>query len=261
MSNQNSMSSSFNGPIFNATSVAAEFRKSGFAILRNVFDKAFIDLLHTEFVQNYKHHLIPEDKEDALTVGNKRYKTSVELNAPFDSIDLLANSQIMPAVRKIIDDKVVLASVVCVTSLPGAQEQSSHRDHPWLFGTPIDRLLPSYALKMVVPLVPMNPETGTTRVWPESQNNVDAVALDSDSVDPVLDAGDCMFTDYNLMHQGLANKSGYPRPVLFLSYAKHWFRDEQNFQKQEHLVASKSVQRKLSATDPCLFSRVQASDY
>ena len=256
MNNENVDSSEFQMQGANPTDVATQFRKSGYAILRNVFAQQFIDTLRTEFVQRYEHHLVHEEKDDALTVGNKRYKTSVALDAPFDSVELLANDQVLPILKKIIDEHLVLASVVCVTSLPGAKEQSTHRDHPWLFGTPIDRLLPSYAVKLLIPLVSMNAETGTTRVWPESQNSLDAAALEKRSVDPMLNVGDCMLTDYNLMHQGLANASTNIRPVLFLSYARHWFRDEPNFQKQAHLIASEDTKNKLIAKDRCIFSRI-----
>lgn len=257
MSTDNKALCDFHGKTASSGIVASQFRKSGYVILRNIYNKQFVDELHSEFTHRYKHHLGHEEKEDALTVGDKRYKTSITLEQPFDSIELLANEYILPILKNIIDEHLVLASVVCVTSLPGADEQSTHRDHPWLFGTPIDRLLPSYAIKLLIPLVPMNAETGTTRVWPESQNNLDATALQQGSVDPLLDTGDCMLTDYNLMHQGLANTSAQVRPVLFLSYARHWFRDEQNFKKQTHLLAPMSTHKALLQKNKSLFSRLQ----
>jgi len=250
--------SEFHSSSVNPSEVAKQFRKSGYTVLRDVFDQTFIDLLRTEFLSTFEHQLIAEQKSDALTVGDKRFKYSLPLQSPFDSTELLANPLLLPVLRTILGEALVLASVVCVTSLPGAQSQRHHRDHPNLFGTPIDHMLPSYAVKLLIPLVPMNEVTGTTRVWPQSQNNNDRVALNSTSVDPLLNPGDCMLTDYTLLHQGLANSSAEARPVLFLSYARSWFQDELNFGKQAHIVASQKTREKLLAEDGSLFSRVQS---
>jgi ectoine hydroxylase-related dioxygenase (phytanoyl-CoA dioxygenase family) len=41
--------------------------------------------------------------------------------------------------------------------------------------------------------------------------------------------GSALLFDYRVLHRGLANQSDRRRPVLVLTFAKSWFRDNLNF--------------------------------
>jgi hypothetical protein len=45
--------------------------------------------------------------------------------------------------------------------------------------------------------------------------------------------------DYRLWHQGAANRSNRPRPVLYIIYTRSWFTDLVNFRKHARLRLSK----------------------
>ena len=51
-----------------------------------------------------------------------------------------------------------------------------------------------------------------------------------------MPVGDALLFDCRVWHGGTANRSGAPRPVLYNSYQRPWFRDQVNFAQQEPLV-------------------------
>ncbi len=82
----------------------------------------------------------------------------------------------------------------------------------------------------------MNAELGTTRVVKRSQYVPSHEAAGMPYQDPYGPQGSCLLMDYRLSHQGLANRSQQVRPVLSLVYGRPWFRDSENFKKQERLA-------------------------
>jgi len=133
-----------------------------------------------------------------------------------------------------------------VVSHPGAEDQHVHSDGGSLFGdSPLEPLLPPYAITVIVPLVDMNSETGTTRVWPGSHRMTKEDLDHADPDDPVVSKGSILLMDYRLQHGGLANRSTGPRPILSLVFARPWFRDVVNFEKQPPLAYSLLRRRRM----------------
>jgi hypothetical protein len=47
-------------------------------------------------------------------------------------------------------------------------------------------------------------------------------------------AGEAILFDYRLKHRGLSNRCTEERPLLYLTYAKPWWLDVYNFDKQRY---------------------------
>ncbi len=243
-----------------AEKAASLFRVKGCVLLENIFTSDFITTLHADYRQRYQHYFHEQTFEDALTVGVKRYKITVKLDSPFNSPLLYANPLLLPIIKRLLGERCILESFVNFTALAGSPEQQPHRDHPGLFETVIDRMVPSYAIKLIVPLVNMNEINGTTRLWPGSQIEFDEKALQIESANPHLALGDCMLMDYRLLHQGTANHSDQVRPVLFIGYARPWFRDSKNFKKQKRLKISRQTWQSIAPNHRHLFAWLKQGD-
>ncbi len=230
------------------------FRTKGCLVLERVFRPEFITELQSHFLETYHTYFHEAEFDDALTVGDKRYKISVDLQSPFGTSYFYANPLVLPIIKHLLGDQTILSSMVSVTALPDAPEQHLHRDHPWLFGTVLDRMIPSYAIKLIVPLLDLDEMSGTTKVWPGTQIVFDDKALTMDSIEPFLSRGDCLLMDYRLLHQGTANRSEQVRPIMFLSYSRPWFRDHENFKKQDRLTVSHETFQKIPTEHRALFA-------
>jgi ectoine hydroxylase-related dioxygenase (phytanoyl-CoA dioxygenase family) len=171
----------------------------------------------------------------------------VDIKGPFNSPQLYANDFILPVLKLVLGDQLILGGFGSVVSLPGALDQHAHRDHPSIYELPeseatepwVDMLLPPYALNLIVPLVPLNAHNGTTRLWVGSHLVVKSRTHQMPIVDPVADLGDCILVDYRLLHCGTANRSTSPRPILYNLYCRPWFRDSRNFRKQRPVRISR----------------------
>ena len=225
---------------------ARSLRIKGCLMIKGAFPTELIDSLHRHFVAGYGRYFQPAEFADALTVGERRYKLSVALEGPFNTPSLFANPLVLSPVTELLGDEAILASLVSVIALPNAPDQGLHRDHPWLFGQVIDRMIPSYAIKLIIPLIDLDQSTGTTLLIPGTHLVFDDQALAMESEQPSLAKGDCLLMDYRLLHQGTANHSDQVRPLLFLGYTRPWFRDYENFKKQTRLVLDPRERERIS---------------
>lgn len=219
---------------------ARDFYNNGFNVIRNALPAEYVQELYDSFVDTYRHYLEDRTYDDATHVGDKRTMLTVEVKGPFNSPMLYANPRLMPVLNALLGEGIVLGGLGGVVSLPGAEDQHIHRDHRGLFdeNEPAFPLLPSYAITVIVPLVPLTAQNGTTRMFAGSHRVIKAEALAKPTVDPYTELGDCIFMDYRTLHGGLANNSGSLRPILYVTYYREWFRDYQNYSKHNPLKIS-----------------------
>lgn len=222
--------------------------------LNNILPADYIKTLNNSFTKRYSKFFKEKDHKehrDALTVGDKRYMVTVNIETPFNSPNLYANPLVMPIIKGILADNCILNSFGCVVSLPGAGDQMMHYDHPPLYmDDEIDPYIPPYAVTMLVPLVELNSMTGTTVMMKQSHRHpIDRRTVASSKVTPSpygavagypeAKPGACILMDYKLFHAGQANRSDDVRPLLYNIYSRPWFRDFANYDKQSELVISK----------------------
>jgi ectoine hydroxylase-related dioxygenase (phytanoyl-CoA dioxygenase family) len=231
-----------------AVQEAAElFSEHGCVLLKSVLGQDYVAELHRAFVDTYRSYFEDREFPDALVVGTKRIQVTVAIQGPFNSPQLYANDCILPVLKLVLGEQLIVGSFGAVVSLAGAPNQHRHRDHPNIYETGeteatepwVDIVLPPYALNAIVPLVPLNPTNGTTHLWPGSHLVPKSKGEQLPGVDPVVDIGDCLLVDYRTLHAGKANLSANPRPILYNMYCRPWFRDSRNYRLQRPIQISR----------------------
>lgn len=134
-------------------------------------------------------------------------------------------------------------------SLPGSHNQPLHQDGPHLTPShkPLDKgdddLVPpkaqhltAHALNIFIPLVDLTAANGATEFYPTTHILRQYSRTDGPAqpVVPLAKAGDAVIFDYRVKHRGLANNSQSPRPVIYVTFAKPWFRDDANFSARRY---------------------------
>ena len=223
------------------------FRLHGTLALDNVFDPSLVADLQSSFMTEYAGRSKEEIKATCLQVGLQRYMFTIGLRPPFMNPDLYASPLILPIVRALLGQDCIIQSFGVVCAYPGSEMQHLHRDHTNLFEEAggLNAFFPPYALHVVVPLVDLDEETGTTAMWEGShrvKSRAEEQKYSMEEMDQLKGAalpwpkmGDCYFMDFRLRHRGTANRSDKPRPILYLVYSRRWFQDRKNFEMQSPL--------------------------
>jgi ectoine hydroxylase-related dioxygenase (phytanoyl-CoA dioxygenase family) len=208
------------------------FVKYGYAILDHVVPEEKIRALNLEFVEDYRRYLRDEETDDVKKVGPQRYMVALRMSGGFGDTAIFANPYVVALVREVLESTAVLEAYGAVVSLPGAPAQPDHFDAPHLYGAELSALLPAHALTFALPLIEMNETHGTTALWPGSHRwrNKNETG---ERIDPVVPVGSCMLWDFRLVHTGTANSSAQPRPMVYCTYARPWYRDPVNFRKKK----------------------------
>lgn len=142
-----------------------------------------------------------------------------------------------------------------ILSLPDSDDQRWHQDGMPLFPE-LSHMLPPYAVNVFVPLTDNDGciYAGPTEFIPGShvmeedvvlqqvdcsdgkQRSIQSGASCNDNgdgepgiVSPILHQGDSLLYDYRVCHRGASNLAGQTRRVLYLMYARPWFKEHLNF--------------------------------
>ena len=249
------------------------FRGDGALIIEDIVDTAVIAEARRKFLESYCRYLDGSEHEDALTVGGLRLTITIDLEPPFDNLQLYANPYLLPVLRTMLDDDFVIGAYGVVCSLPSAPAQRRHYDGGALFPlSGIDRVLPAAAITVGIPLIEMNGVHGTTALWLGTHQDVNrsnalrdpsrSDDFNDESIEPVVREGSCILWDFRLVHGGTPNRSTEPRPLLYLTYCRPWFLDHKNFNtsknpKQRPLLARADFLSGLSGQQRRLLARAQ----
>ncbi|MFM1987429.1 MAG: Kanamycin dioxygenase [Pseudomonadota bacterium] len=216
------------------------FRRYGIVQLDNVFPEAMVSAMQASFAERYGDHFHDDEHPDALEVGDRRWMLTMALDDVFGRPELIASGLILPVMRRVLGSECILSAYTAVVSLPGSEDQSTHKDHSELFeehGWLIEH--PSFAAQAIVPLLALDELTGATRVFKASQRVPLRKCPELPSQDPVVPLGSCLLLDYSVAHHGLGNRSEQVRPILNLVYSRPWFRDCRNYHLQPPLRFSR----------------------
>jgi tetratricopeptide (TPR) repeat protein len=212
------------------------FNQYGALQIDNAFPVEMIQRLQKVFFERYSAYFQDDNHPDALRVGDKRYMLTVDIKEPFDDPRLLGPATVLPMIQQILGDECVLGAFTAVISLPGSRDQRIHKDHPALFpDTESHFSVPSFTAQIIIPLVELDANTGTTRVFKGSHkvHTEDCERLGYQ--DPVVPLGSCLLIDYRCAHRGIGNRSQQVRPILTLIFNRPWFHDYANYGKQPPL--------------------------
>lgn len=212
------------------------FKRYGTLQIDNAFPVEAIERLQTLFFERYTPYFREDDHPDALRLGDKRYMLTVDMEEPFDAPGLIGAPTVLPIIREVLGDDCVLGAYTAVISLPGSKDQRLHKDHPALFPhTEWHFKLPCFAAQIIIPLVPLDEFSGTTRFYKGTHLFPTEQAEASGHQDPVVPLGSCLLTDYRCAHRGRGNRSERVRPILTLIYNRPWFHDFKNYGQQPPL--------------------------
>jgi tetratricopeptide (TPR) repeat protein len=225
------------------------FETYGAMQIDNALPVAMIERLQEAFMQRYSPYFRADDHHpDALRLGDKRYMLTVDIDALFGDPGLIGSPMVLPIVRRVLGDDCVLGAFTAVISLPGSRDQRLHKDHPALFpDTPWHFTLPAFAAQLIVPLVPLNEFSGSTRFYKGTHRVPTEKAEEMGAQDPVVPLGSCLLNDFRCAHRGLGNRSQAVRPILTLIFNRPWFRDSANYGKQPPLRLSEAAYEQMPA--------------
>ena len=188
------------------------FETHGALWLENVFSKSFIESLGAAYEQKYTSQSSKGLRKKHAIVGDQRFMVTVKLEPPFNTPELYANPILKPVLDRLLGYQHAISSFGSVVTFPGAEAQSIHVDYPPLFESEKNCVsLPPYAITIVVPLVDIHEETGSTAIWEGSHRNDGARGLLHQlmetpswegSVHPLPKIGDVFLMDYRVIHGG-----------------------------------------------------------
>lgn len=197
------------------------FESQGFLKVENLFPVSLIEKFASEL-------LCQLDLEKAVMLHDKRYLVPVPIKGVFNKPELYANEKLLALMRKFLGPGFIISNMGVVISLPGAGDQHIHRDHDFLFleEQELSSRLPPFAITVAIPLVDIDLINGPTKIWTGSHRVADVTKIGSCPLYLLYGPkGCCYFWDYRAFHAGGANHSKLLRPLLYIAYARPWFKD------------------------------------
>ena len=241
------------------------FRQHGTLWLENVLSPEYIGCLRSAYADRYLSLSRKTLRKRHAVVGDQRFMITVKIKPPFNSPALFANPIVLPMVQRLLGSDCTISSFGSVVAMSGADAQGVHFDYPPLFESEsVCASLPPHAITLVVPLVELDAETGSTAVWEGSHTRVGARAqlerlAEENSLEgatmPFTSVGDVFLMDFRLIHAGMANRSSIDRPILYIVYRRPWFREDMNFHEQPALQISPKQLRRIPKEHRGLFSQ------
>jgi ectoine hydroxylase-related dioxygenase (phytanoyl-CoA dioxygenase family) len=240
------------------------FRKHGAIWMKGVFRKSLIQELLAVYTQKYIGLSKQELRKRDASVGDQRFMITVKIKGAFNDPELYANPVLLPLLDNLLSQHCRIASFGSVVALPGADDQPIHLDHPPLFeSNELCCSLPPHAITMVVPLVDVSEDVGTTAIWEGTHHSADRTEqlqslmsspnYESASM-PLPKQGDVYMMDYRVIHGGMANRSKIARPILYIVYSRPWFKDAFNFSSQPSVQISDKQRKKVPKKLQSLFA-------
>jgi ectoine hydroxylase-related dioxygenase (phytanoyl-CoA dioxygenase family) len=220
--------------------LTSNFKKNGFLVIRNIFDKEFITLLNKHFLNNYKSFLSDNSQTQKTEFVKKRFIVTLDIKEEFNTPNLYANPILFQILNSLFADKIIISDFHCVTALPGASDMPIHKDGCIFDGNPLTPLLPPHAIGLLIPLIPFTKENGATKFWPGSHLNTTKqeheYENDPNFYEAILDIGSCILMDYRLVHKANPNNSDEIRPLLYINYSAIWYFDFDTFKNQTPII-------------------------
>lgn len=235
------------------------FVTQGCLVLQNVLPRNFVQTLSQAYATRPPKVAGESRWNRSVPVGPGRGITTLPLQAPFDQPDFFAHPLLCALLDLLLAPDFVLSSCSVVLAGPGAAVQRHHRDINLLYGgSRMSLMLPVYALTVGLPLLDLTDETGTTALYAGSHLEIlHERVYAREPVTPRLQMGDVYFFDCRLIHHGTPNTSSQGRPIVYLTYTRSWFLDDENL--LETLIADPEVLRRVPASHPRLLSRTRLS--
>jgi len=217
---------SFAAGIDRQTAVAdaiAILRRDGVVVLDDLIDPALVAACSTQIAARHPDMSVPDrSKYFGPYVG--RHTIPLLVDGHLADPAILLPKPVAHIATEVLHEAFKVDSVGLLVAVPGAPDQTAHRD-AWLYPREgLDRLLPPFALAYAVPLVTMDEVSGRTAFWRGSHraSSTNAPSTPHDMA-PTVHPGSAILWDYRIHHTGLANHGTTPRPVIFSALSREWW--------------------------------------
>ena len=111
---------------------AARFESQGYLVIDRLFDPGLIDAVREEYGRQFAD-LSEDTLPRHLSVGDRRVQLPITLQGPLLDPMLTAHPLLMRILESLLGRDFLIDNTTVVVALPGAWEQSLHRDHHELF--------------------------------------------------------------------------------------------------------------------------------
>lgn len=235
-----------------ASHAAGRFSDAGVLVLKDLFPPDWVAALHAAYLARYGDLDHRATGSHIKEVGDKRLMIALDVAGEFASPDVFGNPVALSIAHTLLGDDFIMGSYVAVTSMAGAAAQRLHVDQEGLFeDITLNANLPVYSVTLVIPLIGLNEVTGSTQFFPGTHRDPNTAEFADGKTPkgtaPDLDPGDAIMFDSRIRHGGMANRSDAPRPILYCTYQRAWYRDISNHSDMPAMVIDRDRLEKVDA--------------
>ena len=252
----------FDGATFDLPAAIDVFTKCKLLVVRRAFSPEVFGDVRREFERFMRGQLSGRVAATGTTTDGERfYQHPIGAEGADDRREVLlppsfARAELVdhPLLQPLLSDGAVLGPALALHTLgaavsrSGSETQHWHTDDPYVlddavtqkgasadeaFGLAGHDLPGAYAVTMLAPLSNLTARHGPTQFCVGSSHLSGARrpltfkrrCPESHRRTPLLQPGDLLLFDYQLMHRGGPNDSGETRALLYLTFGRRWFKD------------------------------------
>jgi ectoine hydroxylase-related dioxygenase (phytanoyl-CoA dioxygenase family) len=208
----------------------SEIHDQGYCVLPEHFARPLIDACRGAFWPVLLAYLNTHGHEPNR--GPHRHFLPMPFDPPCFAPDFFFDDEVMSIVRGVMDDRIVADQWGCDVPLRGSDYQGVHVDYQRpLFGEAPDLPLPAYLMVVSFGLVRITLDNGPIEIAPGThrmprQEALRALEAGEIGMQPVpLEIGDVLIRHPWVLHRGSPNRSGTPRALASIRYARRWYAD------------------------------------
>lgn len=216
---------SFAPDVDHVSSVAAAIsvlRRDGVVVLDDLIDPDRLDLCKEEIALHHADMATP-DRSRYFGPYVGRHTIPLRVDGVLADPAVLLPKPVAQIANELLDETFKIDSFGLLVAVPGAPDQTAHRD-AWLYPRQgVDHFLPPFALAFALPLVTMDEQSGRTAFWRGSHRAPGMAPTTAHDLAPIVHPGSAILWDYRIHHCGLANHGALPRPVIFSALSREWW--------------------------------------
>jgi ectoine hydroxylase-related dioxygenase (phytanoyl-CoA dioxygenase family) len=206
--------------------IADEVLRDGFAIVRDHFPRAKMEVWRNAFMPLLDRHI--EIEGHLLNRGPGRYYVTLPFAEPYADPAIFADDDVLDVMELLLGQDPVMPQLATDTPVRGSDYQDVHRDMPPLFPATGAETDP-FCVVINFPLIDATPAHGPVEIarrthLMEKEATLPRVAAGEFPLEPLpLALGDVMFRDPRGLHRGTPNRTDEPRPMVVIGYSRKWF--------------------------------------
>ncbi len=208
----------------------------GVVVLKDVVSRESIQGLKKQTLIDLEALLNRKDAPFNWTKGN--VQQDPPRRPPFLFRDILVNDMVISVTKGILGAGMRNGFYSGNTALPSESRQPVHADIGQLWPN-LEFAPPPAQLVVNVPLVDMEPENGSTEIWPGTHVDPE-IAIQSGDIEvsearleerrqvcppiqPTVKAGSVVIRDMRMWHAGMPNRTTEPRPMVAMIHSVNWW--------------------------------------